>query len=64
MSDWGTWPLFTLQLISVALFILPRDKKIFGVLPKTIILILLWIVMIGIVLSLYHNISDPLPLHF
>lgn len=64
MPDWGTWPLFTLQLFAGFILFLPRDKKIFGILPKTFILLLLWLILIGIVMTLYHNSTDPLHLNF
>lgn len=62
--DWETWPLFGLQFIAIALLILPRYKKILGLLPKTWVFILLWLVLVGMVILLYHYSTNPLHLYF
>jgi len=63
-ADWPVWPIFILQLLTIGLFLLPRNRHILGFSPRTIIIVLLLIIAVAIMVSLYHDSTDVLSLHF
>jgi hypothetical protein len=63
-TDWPIWPIFIIQLLTMGLFLLPRNLRILGFSPRTIIIVLLLIIAAAIMLSLYHDSTDALSLHF
>lgn len=64
MTDWVVWPIFSLQALAFALFFFPSSWQLLGVRFKTISISLLIIVGLLIALSLYHDSSQVLNLHF
>jgi len=64
MTDWLTWPIFITQLVIASLLFFPRNKTFFGIALKKIMIGLLLLVAIAIVVSLYHDSTDVLPLYF
>jgi len=64
MSDWYVWPLFVLQFIILGLLFVPKNTFFLGIRIKVIIMTLLFVVCIGIGVSLYHDSSSVLQLYF
>jgi hypothetical protein len=64
MTDWVVWPIFLVQLLIFVLLWVRRDKKLFGFHPRLCILWLILLIAITIVVSLWHDSTEPLPLYF
>jgi len=64
MSDWAVWPIFLLQFLIFVLLWTRRDRKYLGFYPRIYILWLILLVAVVIVVSLWHDSTDPLPLYF
>jgi hypothetical protein len=63
-SDWPVWPLFILQGITFLLFFFPRNSRFLKIRFQTWVAIFLIIIAILIVISLSHDASSVLHLHF
>jgi len=64
MSDWAVWPIFLLQFLIFVLLWLRSDRKYLGFSPRVYILWLILLVGVAIVVSLWHDSTDPLSLYF
>lgn len=64
MTDWAIWPIFTGQFIAIILLFFPRHWRMAGLSMRTWVIGLLLLLAIAIVVSLYHDSTDILPLHF
>jgi len=64
MTDWVVWPIFTLQLVILVLIFVKEKFRIFGLAPRIWVLILLLVAAIAIVISLSHDSTTILHLHF
>lgn len=67
MNDYATWPLFLLSLISLCCMILDKSGVGFSNLSLPFYRmskVIIFLVSIGIVISLYHDSTQVLNLHF
>lgn len=64
MTDWAAWPIFSLQCLAFLLFFFKRSTQCFGMRIKTIAMILMLISCVLIAVSLYHDSTEVLNLHF
>ncbi len=64
VADWPAWPIFITQLITLGLFLFPRNLRMLGCSPRKIIIALLLLIAIAILASLYHDSTSKLPLYF
>lgn len=62
--DWAVWPIFILQVFILIFMLLPQKTRFFGLTIRSIVIILLVVVCIGIAASLYHDSTDILKLYF
>ncbi|MCX7117770.1 MAG: hypothetical protein NTW94_07740 [Legionellales bacterium] len=63
-TDWIVWPIFLAQFFTFALIFLPKSSCILGIWPPTLISVLLMLICVAILLSLWHDSTDVLPLYF
>jgi len=61
MTDWMTWPIFLIQVFAFLLLFLPKSTTKYS---RFCITVLLLVVCVSIVLSVYHDSTDPLNLYF
>ncbi len=64
MSDWSVWPIFTVEIIAIILLFVKKDKTIFSLSIRRIILGMLLVCCVAIGVSLYHDSSTLLHLYF
>lgn len=64
MTDWVTWPIFTLQLLTFLCFALTKHTRLFSLNIKVYIIALVLIANLFILLSMYHDSSSVLGLYF
>ena len=64
MTDWAVWPIFLVQFFIFVLIWVRRDKKLLGFYPRFWVLWLIFLMAIAIVISLWHDSTDPLHLYF
>jgi len=64
MTDWVVWPIFIMELIVFLLLFVRRDTVLIGIKPRALIHVLLVIIAVMVVVSLYHDSTEVLNLHF
>lgn len=64
MNEWAVWPIFMAQLAAFSLFLFPKHYRLFGLRYRAWVIILLLIINVAIVVSLFHDSTDRLHLHF
>lgn len=64
MNDWVVWPIYVVQLISLLIVLCLPNITIRGVSLRSIVVGFLVLVVAGVLISLYHDSTDVLGLHF
>ncbi len=62
--DYPVWPIFIVQAIALSLIFFPKHKRCLGMRFKTISIIILLLACAGIIISVLHDSTTPLNLHF
>jgi hypothetical protein len=60
--DWAVWPIYALQALAIVFLLLP--PRVLGLSTRWIVIFILISVCIAMVLSLNHDSTSALHLHF
>lgn len=64
MTDWAVWPIFTIQALAFILLFFKPTRRFLGMSPRIVAMVLLLISCLLIALSLNHDSTEVLHLHF